>query len=133
MYVGIFTKFILTNLQAAIFMESLNFFSLKEIIDSANGKYTNLPLNTINDHIIRISVMTEPFYWHYHPNSDEVFLGVEGVVIIELENSSVELAPGQLFTVPKNVLHRTLPKDSRSVNLTFERQNIETVKVTRPA
>jgi len=112
-------------------MEPLNFFDLKEIIDSANGKYTNLPLNIVNDHIIRVSIMTEPFYWHYHPDSDEVFLGVEGTVIIEFEGSGVELAPGQLFTVPKNVLHRTLPKDGRSVNLTFEHKDMESVRVNR--
>jgi mannose-6-phosphate isomerase-like protein (cupin superfamily) len=112
-----------------MFMSPLNFFDLQEIMDAANGKYTNVPLNIVNDHIIRISVMTEPFYWHYHPDSDEVFLGVEGTVIIELEDSHVELAPGQLFTVPKNVPHRTLPKGGRSVNLTFERKDMETVVI----
>src|ERR1700760_3464121 len=99
----------------------MDFFSIKEIVESADGKYTNLPLNQINDHIVRVSIMTEPFYWHYHPNSDEVFLGVEGVVIIELEDRTIELGPGQLFTVPRNAPNRTSPKGDRSVNLTFER------------
>jgi hypothetical protein len=33
--------------------------------------YKNVPLSLINDHVIRLSVMTELFYWHYHPDSDE--------------------------------------------------------------
>jgi hypothetical protein len=33
--------------------------------------YKNFPVSLVNDHVIRVSVMTEDFYWHYHPNSDE--------------------------------------------------------------
>jgi len=28
--------------------------------------------------VVRISTMTEPYHWHSHPNSDEMFLVVEG-------------------------------------------------------
>ncbi|RFZ91388.1 cupin domain-containing protein [Mucilaginibacter conchicola] len=73
--------------------------------------------------------MTAPFFWHYHPYSDETFLVTEGVVVIELEDRTVELHPGQLFTIPRNVKHRTRPKDGRSVNLTFESESMRTVRL----
>ncbi|WP_310395580.1 cupin domain-containing protein [Hymenobacter sp.] len=91
--------------------------------------YKNIPLSLINDHVVRLSIMTEPFYWHYHPNSDEIFLVMEGVLCIDLEERTVELTPGQLFTIPANVRHRTRPLGSRSVNLTFELADMETIKV----
>lgn len=91
--------------------------------------YKNIIVSNINDHVIRLSVMTEPFYWHYHPNSDETFLTIEGIVCIDLEDRTIELLPGQLFTIPANVKHRTWPKGGRSVNLTFEAAALETVKV----
>lgn len=94
--------------------------------------YKNIPLTAVNDHVIRLSVMTGPYYWHRHPNSDETFLSVEGALIIELDNETIELSPGQLFTVPKNANHRTSPKGARSVNLTIELQNIETIKIGKP-
>jgi mannose-6-phosphate isomerase-like protein (cupin superfamily) len=72
--------------------------------------------------------MTEPFYWHLHPNSDERFLVMEGSIYIDLEFTTIELFPGQLFTIPKNTNHRTRPNGHRSVNLTFESQNMETIK-----
>jgi mannose-6-phosphate isomerase-like protein (cupin superfamily) len=90
--------------------------------------YKNVPLSLINDHIVRLSVMTEPFYWHCHPNSDETFLVIEGILCIDLEDRTVELTPGQLFTIPANVRHRTRPKGNRSVNLTFELEAMETIK-----
>ena len=92
------------------------------------SSYKNVPLSLINDHIVRLSIMTEPFYWHYHPNSDETFLVMEGIVCIDLEDRTVELTPGQLFTIPANVRHRTRPKGNRSVNLTFELEAMETIR-----
>ena len=91
--------------------------------------YSNVPLSLVNDHVIRVSVMTEPFYWHLHPNSDETFLTIEGVVYVDLEDKTVELTPGQIFTIPANVKHRTRPLGSRTVNITFERADMLTTKL----
>jgi mannose-6-phosphate isomerase-like protein (cupin superfamily) len=76
--------------------------------------------------------MTEPYFWHLHPDSDETFLGIEGVLILELENQRMELRPGQIFTVPKGVKHRTSPAGSHSINLTLERVGTETVRTNPP-
>lgn len=92
------------------------------------GSYKNIPISLINDHVVRLSIMTEPFYWHAHPNSDETFLVMEGILCIDLEDRTVELAPGQLFTIPANTRHRTRPKGARSVNLTFELAAMEIIK-----
>jgi mannose-6-phosphate isomerase-like protein (cupin superfamily) len=91
--------------------------------------YKNFPLAFVNDHVVRVGIMTESFYWHLHPNSDESFLVMEGSIFIDLEDRTIELLPGQLFTIPKNVKHRTRPNGDRSVNLTFESQDMETVKM----
>ena len=89
--------------------------------------YHNRSLTAVNDHEVRLSVMTEPFRWHHHPDSDETFLGVEGGLVIELEGREIVLRPGELVTVPQGVRHRTRPRGERSVNLTFERQGAATV------
>ena len=89
--------------------------------------YANMPLAIINDHVVRVSIMTAAYFWHLHPNSDETFLVMEGTVFIDLDTKTVELLPGQLFTIPKGIPHRTRPGGARSVNLTFEGQDMETV------
>ena len=96
------------------------------------ARYDNHVLTTLNDHVVRISTMTEPYVWHLHPNSDETFLVVEGRLKIEFEGRAVELGPRQLYTVPRNVAHRTSPVGDRSVNLTIERADAETVHVAAP-
>jgi mannose-6-phosphate isomerase-like protein (cupin superfamily) len=96
---------------------------------TTNEAYKNIPVAYVNDHVVRMGVMTEPYFWHLHPESDESFLVVEGSIFIDLEDRTVELFPNQLFTIPKNVIHRTRPNGNRSVNLTFESSNMTTVKV----
>jgi mannose-6-phosphate isomerase-like protein (cupin superfamily) len=73
--------------------------------------------------------MTEPYHWHFHPNSEETFLVIEGRLSIGFESGSLELDPGQLLTIPRGVRHRTRPVAARSVNLTFELGQSETVAV----
>ena len=92
-----------------------------------NDRYRNVSLGPVNDHEIRMSVMTEQFRWHRHPDSDETFYGVDGELIIEFADREVVVRPGQFVTVPAGTLHRTRPAGERSVNLTFERIGAETV------
>lgn len=91
--------------------------------------YDNRRVAAVNDHEIRMSVMTSGFEWHRHPHSDEVFLVLEGRLVIELQDKMVVLGAGDLFTVPRGVVHRTRPEGARSVNLTFEKQETGTVFV----
>ncbi|WP_316812150.1 cupin domain-containing protein [Pedobacter heparinus] len=109
-------------------MEPLTKIDLHQFSESITGAYANIPLSLVNDHVIRLSVMTQPYFWHYHPDSDETFLVLEGLLTIELENEIIELGPGQLYTVPANVLHRTRPNGARSVNLSFEREAMQTLQ-----
>ncbi len=88
--------------------------------------YDNHPVAAVNDHEVRISVMTEAYRWHCHPDSGETFLSVEGGLLIHLDTTTIELAPGNLFTVRRGVRHRTRPVGARSVNLTFERKDAKT-------
>ena len=89
--------------------------------------YRNVSLGEVNDHEIRMSVMTEQFPWHRHPDSDETFFGVYGELIIEFPDREMVVKPGQFVTVPAGTLHRTRPAGERSVNLTFERADADTV------
>jgi mannose-6-phosphate isomerase-like protein (cupin superfamily) len=98
--------------------------ALSRLIDEP---YRNLSLATVNDHEIRMSVMTEPFPWHRHPDSDETFYGVDGELIVQFVDREVVVGPGQFVTVPAGTLHCTRPVGKRSANLTFERIGAATV------
>ena len=103
--------------------------NLIEAAAAVAGPYANFALAQVNNHVVRMSVMTESFYWHRHPNSDETFLVLEGELIIDIGDKTVTLTRGEMTTVPKNVPHRTRPGTARSVNLTVELMAMETVRL----
>lgn len=98
-----------------------------EISRSIGDDYDNRRIASVNDHEIRMSVMTSAFKWHHHPDSDESFYCVDGELVIEFADSEVVLRPGEFLTVPRGVRHRTRPAGKRSVNLTFEKLGAETI------
>ena len=103
-------------------MQNVSFEAISLSAESqAAESYDNHSIASVNDHEVRISVMTEDYHWHCHPDSDEMFLAIEGGLFIDFDDRTVELLPGHAITVNRGVRHRTRPMGDRSVNLTFER------------
>jgi mannose-6-phosphate isomerase-like protein (cupin superfamily) len=50
------------------------------------------------------------FVWHAHPETDDFFLVLKGVVDIEMRDRTVTLVPGELFVVPRGVEHRPVAR-----------------------
>ncbi|MGH3072056.1 MAG: cupin domain-containing protein [Gaiellaceae bacterium] len=57
------------------------------------------------------------FVWHSHPDTDDLFLVLEGRLTIDLPDGAVELGPGELYVVPRGVEHRPRSEDGASVLL----------------
>ncbi|MXV52646.1 cupin domain-containing protein [Pedobacter sp. HMF7647] len=103
--------------------------SLKEISDKVDQSYDNFILENVNDHCLRMAVMQGEYRWHYHKNTDELFIVLEGELKIEIKDSdTVFLKPGEFIKIPANTIHKTSVA-SRTVNLCFERNAEDTVFV----
>ena len=74
-------------------------------IGSQQAPWWNRTLCEVNNSWVRLGVMEGDFHWHKHDDTDEFFLVMEGRLDIEMEDGTVELLPGQAFTVPKGVMH----------------------------
>jgi len=95
--------------------------------------YRNIVINRVNSSCLRLAVFDGEYRWHYHPKSDELFIVVDGCLVIDLENGSeLCLHPWQSVTIPAMTVHRTRAI-GRTVNLCFEELAAETVFVEQPA
>jgi mannose-6-phosphate isomerase-like protein (cupin superfamily) len=95
----------------------------KALSDSCPHKWFNQTLCEVNASVVRLGVVEGEYHWHKHDNDDEFFYVVEGQLLIDLENRTVELDPRQGFVVPKGVLHRTRAPQ-RTVILMVENRGI---------
>jgi mannose-6-phosphate isomerase-like protein (cupin superfamily) len=79
----------------------------KALSDACEYKWFNQTLCKVNDSVVRVGIIEGEYHWHKHYNDDEFFYVVEGQLLIDLEDRTVELSPRQGFVVPKGVIHRT--------------------------
>lgn len=104
----------------------LTVVNLKQQAASVDQTYKNFVVLNINNHCVRLAVMQGEFRWHHHPRSDECFLVVEGELEIDVaDGRTFHLKPGEAFTIPAGVTHRTRSR-GRAVNLCFEDRNAYT-------
>jgi len=65
----------------------------------------------VNDYHLKLAKVQGEFVWHSHPETDELFLVLDGQLSIELEDGPVTLREGELYVVPKGVFHRPVAQE----------------------
>ena len=64
----------------------------------------------MNDYQFKLVKVQGEFVWHDHPETDEVFIVINGVLDIEFRDGKVTLESGEMFVIPKGVEHRPVAK-----------------------
>lgn len=85
----------------------LQLIDIQQLIDEHSETWYNQTLCQVNDCVLRLGIIHGDFHWHKHDEEDEFFLVIDGRLLIDIEDRTVELLPRQGFTVPKGVEHRT--------------------------
>ena len=60
----------------------------------------------MNDYQFKLVKFKGEFVWHNHPETDEVFIVLEGKMTIKLRQGAVDLEVGEIFVVEKGLDHR---------------------------
>ena len=79
---------------------------VQQVVDAVRHPWYNQTLCRVNDSVIRLGVVQGEYHWHHHDDEDEFFYVVEGRFLIDLEDRTLDLAPGQGVVIPKGVRHR---------------------------
>ncbi len=69
----------------------------------------------MNDSQFKLVKIQGEFVWHDHPDTDDVFIVLEGEMEIDLPDGTVRLGAGEMFVVPRGVQHR--PRAERECHL----------------
>jgi mannose-6-phosphate isomerase-like protein (cupin superfamily) len=77
------------------------------LVQACTEQWYNQSLCKVNDSVVRLGVLRGEYHWHKHDSDDEFFFVLEGRLLVDLENRSIELHPLQGYVVPKGVVHRT--------------------------
>jgi mannose-6-phosphate isomerase-like protein (cupin superfamily) len=70
-----------------------------------------------NENKIFLAKAKGEFVWHSHPDTDDLFLVLEGRLTIQLRDGDVELGAGELYVVPRGVEHCPRSQEGASILL----------------
>ena len=83
------------------------------VIDIAEESTTLAPgspsriIARANEDCLKLSVYEGEGNWHAHPKTDEMFLVLDGELVLDIHDGpTVTLGPRQLVTIPAGVIHR---------------------------
>jgi mannose-6-phosphate isomerase-like protein (cupin superfamily) len=60
----------------------------------------------MNEYQFKLVKVQGEFVWHDHKETDEVFIVIEGKMVIKFRDGEVNLGKGEMFVVPKGVEHK---------------------------
>ena len=100
--------------------QPLELIDVNAVREAVREPWFNQSLTRVNDCVVRLGVVQGEFHWHKHDQEDEFFYVVAGRLYIDVEGGpNVSLEPGQGFTVPRGVVHRTRAPEKTTM-LMFE-------------
>jgi mannose-6-phosphate isomerase-like protein (cupin superfamily) len=93
--------------------------SLSEKLGLISEHWRPKVVGALNGQEVKLAKFQGTFVWHHHDDADELFLGVSGRFRVEFLDRAVEIGPGELIIVPREVEHRTVAEEEACV-LIFE-------------
>ena len=79
--------------------------NLAQKLSKIDALWTPKIVARMNDYYIKLVKIEDEFVWHSHPETDEVFLVIEGSMQIDFRDGAVELDQGELVVVPRGKEH----------------------------
>ncbi len=110
-----------TNLNVQF--QPLELIDERALADACVHPWYNQTLCNVNDSVVRLGVVRGEYHWHKHDDDDEFFYVVEGQLLIDLEDRTVDLKPRQGVVIPKGAMHRPRAPE-RTVILMVETNTI---------
>jgi len=80
----------------------------------------------MNDYQFKLAKVQGEFVWHAHADTDEVFIVIEGSLVLEFRDKDVPLSAGEMYVVPRGVEHRPVAVDECSIMLVEPRGVVNT-------
>ena len=65
----------------------------------------------MNNYEFKIVRFKGDFVWHSHPDTDETFIVMEGILVMNFRDRKVEVHAGEMIVIPKGVEHKPSSED----------------------
>ncbi|WP_461002135.1 cupin domain-containing protein [Streptomonospora sediminis] len=95
--------------------------NIDTVLASFQERWSPRILTRVNDYDVRLAKVEGSFVWHSHPDTDELFIVLDGSLDIRLRESGTEtlvhLGRRDVFVVPRGIEHCPESPEGASVML----------------
>jgi len=91
--------------------------NLQEKLALFSDQWSPKVIAQMNDYHFKLAKIEGEFVWHSHPETDEVFIVIEGEFEMQLRDGNLKLKTGEICVVPKGVEHRPAAEQECAVLL----------------
>jgi mannose-6-phosphate isomerase-like protein (cupin superfamily) len=86
-------------------MKPIPVINLAEKFSSFTDRWSPKIVGDVNDMHVKVVKIAGEFVWHHHEAEDELFLVVQGRLLMQFRDGSREIGPGEFIIVPRGVEH----------------------------
>jgi mannose-6-phosphate isomerase-like protein (cupin superfamily) len=72
-------------------------------------------IGQLNEYHLKLAKIEGDFVWHSHPETDELFLVVDGELRIDFRDHSIRLRTRQMCVVPAGLEHKPYAEDECTI------------------
>jgi mannose-6-phosphate isomerase-like protein (cupin superfamily) len=83
----------------------------------------------LNDSYVKLAKLKGEFVWHHHDDEDELFLVVQGKLLIKLRDGDIRLDEGEFVVIPKGIEHKPVAEEECHVMLLEPKTTVNTGNV----
>ena len=80
--------------------------NLDSKLQRLDGHWQPRVIAEMNDYQFKLVKLEGDFVWHDHQDTDETFIVLHGTLRIDFRDGAVAVKPGEMYVVPKGVLHK---------------------------
>lgn len=89
--------------------------NINEKFTKFNEHWSPKIIAQMNNYQFKVVKVQGEFVWHSHKDTDEVFIVMDGTLIIEFRDGSVTINKGEMFVVPKGIEHKPFAKSECNI------------------
>ncbi|MGH7460065.1 MAG: cupin domain-containing protein [Longimicrobiales bacterium] len=107
----------------------MNIVNLAQKFDLFHDYWSPRIAGELNDSYVKLAKLKGEFVWHHHEHEDELFLVLEGRLLMQFRDREEWIEPGEFIVVPHGVEHRPVAPEEVHLMLIEPRGTLNTGNV----
>ncbi|WBX82168.1 cupin domain-containing protein [Virgibacillus salarius] len=98
---------------------------LKDELSKINDYWSPQVIGEMNDDQIELVKIDGDFIWHEHPDTDKLFIVLEGEMFIDFRDGQVKISKGEMCIVLGGVEHKPFAEKESHIMLVEPKRKID--------